>query len=195
MALEIQVLSGNALEAVIGDVAALRISVFRDWPYLYDGDLIYEESYLAPYLTTPKTIVVGAFDGGRLVGASTGMPLAAHADDFAAALSGTAFNASDVFYCAESVLLPDYRGQGIGHRFFDHRETFARNCGYSSSAFCAVIRPPAHPSRPDTYRPLHPFWRARGYAPVSGAVAEFEWRDIGASAPSKKPLQLWARRL
>ena len=25
--------------------ARLRIEVFRDWPYLYDGDLAYEQSY------------------------------------------------------------------------------------------------------------------------------------------------------
>ena len=33
------------------------------------------------------SIVVGAFDGARMVGGSTGMPLADHADDFAALLS------------------------------------------------------------------------------------------------------------
>lgn len=195
MPLEIRVLQGSALAAVIEDLAALRIAVFRDWPYLYDGDLTYEETYLAPYLTTPQAIVVGAFDGARLVGASTGMPLAAHADDFAAALDGTGLHLSDVFYCAESVLLPGYRGQGVGHQFFDHREGFARDCGYTTSAFCSVIRPSNHPARPKAYRPLDPFWRARGYTPVPGAIAAFEWKDIGASAPSHKQLQVWARGL
>ena len=38
-----------ALEAALGDVAALRIAVFRDWPYLYDGDADYEARYLDTY--------------------------------------------------------------------------------------------------------------------------------------------------
>ncbi len=114
MALDCRRLEAAALVAALPDIAALRISVFRDWPYLYDGDHAYEESYLARYAEVREAVVIGAFDGPRLVGASTGMPLVAHADDFAAAFSATDFTLKDVFYCAESVLLPDYRGQASG---------------------------------------------------------------------------------
>ena len=78
--------------------------------------------------------------------------------------------AEDVFYCAESVLQERYRGQGVGHRFFDLREAHARALGFSWSVFCAVIRPQQHPLRPAGYRPLDPFWRRRGYAPLTGCV-------------------------
>ena len=47
--MRVEALRGADLEAVIDDLARLRISVFRDWPYLYDGDLAYERAYLAPY--------------------------------------------------------------------------------------------------------------------------------------------------
>lgn len=36
------ILTGDTLTSALDDVARLRISVFRDWPYLYDGDLEYE---------------------------------------------------------------------------------------------------------------------------------------------------------
>ena len=94
----------------------LRIEVFRAWPYLYDGDLDYERSYLQSYRDSAGALVVGAFDGDTLIGASTGAPLVDHADDFAAAFEGTGLDLSDIFYCAESVLLPVYRGQGVGHK-------------------------------------------------------------------------------
>lgn len=126
MTCDIRALTGKALFHAIPDVAALRIEVFKDWPYLYDGDQVYEERYLAPYSTAGDAIVVGAFDAGRLVGASTGMALSAHADDFAAAFANSDLTVDKIFYCAESVLLPQYRGQGIGHSFFDLREGFAR---------------------------------------------------------------------
>ena len=124
-------LTGAALEAALDDVARLRIEVFRAWPYLYDGDLDYERKYLQSYRDSDKAIVVGAFDGDRLIGASTGAPLTDHADDFAAAFEGTGLDLSQIFYCAESVLLPDYRGQGVGHKFFDLREAHARRLGFS----------------------------------------------------------------
>ena len=150
MVLRIETLTGAALEAALDDVARLRIAVFRDWPYLYDGDLAYEQRYMATYRDSASAIVVGAFDGDRLVGASTGTPLADHADDFARPFSGTGIDLNEVFYCAESVLLPEYRGQGAGHGFFEHREAHARALGFKKSAFCGVQRPADHPMRPVT---------------------------------------------
>ena len=35
----LEILSGAALLPHLDDVARLRIAVFRDWPYLYDGTL------------------------------------------------------------------------------------------------------------------------------------------------------------
>jgi GNAT superfamily N-acetyltransferase len=193
--IRIEALTGPALEAALDDVARLRMAVFRDWPYLYDGDMDYERRYVASYRDSPGAILVGAFDGARLVGASTGTPLADHAADFAAPLAATGVPPGAVFYCAESVLLPGYRGQGIGHRFFDLREAHARTMGFTHCAFCSVIRPADHPARPADYRPLDGFWRARGYAPMPGVIAEFSWKDLGEDHETRKPLQFWMRAL
>lgn len=195
MAPELRVLTGDALVRALPDVAALRMAVFRDWPYLYDGDLAYEEAYLAPYLTTDGAVLIGAYDSDRLVGASTAMPLLSHADGFASAFAGSGWDPAQIFYCAESVQLPVYRGQGAGHRFFDLREHAARVQGFAISAFCAVLRPADHPARPKDHRSLDAFWYARGYTPAVGVVAEFAWKDIGDDTETCKRLQFWARRL
>lgn len=195
MPLEVRKLTGAALDAGLGHVARLRIAVFAEWPYLYDGDIAYEERYLQRYRDSAGAIVLGAFDGDALVGASTGTPLMDHADDFAAAFAGTDIDLSSVFYCAESVLLPGYRGQGVGHRFFDAREAHARQLGFARCCFCAVTRGQDHPSRPADYRPLDAFWRARGYRPLPGVVATFNWKDHGDAQQSAKPLQFWCRDL
>ncbi|KMK67771.1 GNAT family N-acetyltransferase [Puniceibacterium sp. IMCC21224] len=193
--MRVEVLTGAALVAALDDVARLRIAVFRVWPYLYDGDLDYERGYLQTYRDAVRSVVVGAFDGERLVGASTGAPLEDHASDFGAAFDGSGLALGDVFYCAESVLLPDYRGRGIGHRFFDLREAHAKALGREQVAFCSVMRPADHPMQPKGYQPLDAFWRKRGYAPLSGAVAQFHWKDLGEAEETAKPLQFWIRSL
>ncbi|KIC10848.1 GNAT family acetyltransferase [Leisingera sp. ANG-M1] len=195
MAIRVEAMTGAALEAALDDVARLRIAVFRSWPYLYDGDLEYEREYLQSYRDSERAVVVGAFDGETLVGASTGAPLADHADDFAAAFDGTGIDLTQVFYCAESVLLPEYRGHGVGHGFFDAREAHARQHGFAKTAFCGVQRPADHPLRPDTYAPLDPFWRKRGYEPLEGAIAHFSWKDVDQVEETQKPLQFWIRDL
>ncbi|WP_370207328.1 GNAT family N-acetyltransferase [Pararhodobacter marinus] len=193
--MKVEALSGADLEAALDRVAELRIRVFRDWPYLYDGDLAYERRYLEPYRDNPRAVVAGAFDGDRLVGAATGMPMEDHADEFAGAFEGTGLDLSDIFYCAESVLLPDYRGHGVGHRFFDIREAKAAELGRRHVVFCGVQRPADHPARPADYHPLDAFWRKRGYRPLPGVVAQYHWKDIGEEGESAKPLQFWIREL
>jgi len=193
--MRVEVLTGAALEAALDEVARLRIAVFRDWPYLYDGDLAYERAYLQTYRDSPGAVLVGAFDGDRLVGAATGTPMEDHADDFAAAFAGTGLDLATIFYCAESVLLPAYRGRGVGHRFFDLREAHARAMGRTRSAFCAVQRPGDHPQRPLGYAPLDRFWRKRGYETLDGALAHFRWKDTDQPAETDHALQVWIKAL
>ena len=191
--IEVRSLTGDAVDAALDDLARLRIEVFRDWPYLYDGDLEYERRYMATYRDSPGAVLVGAFDGDRLVGAATGTPMEDHADDFAEPFAG--HDLTRIFYCAESVLLPAYRGRGLGHAFFDAREAHARALGRETSAFCSVIRPADHPARPAGYRALDGFWRKRGYAPLEGAVARFRWKDVGDADETGKSLQFWTKPL
>ena len=193
--IRIERLTGSALVDALDDLAQLRITVFRAFPYLYDGDLEYERSYLQTYRDSEDAILVAAFDGDRLVGASTGTPMVQHAEDFASALAAQVVPLKDIFYCAESVLLPTYRGQGVGHAFFEAREAHARALGLTHSAFCGVVRPGDHPLRPAGYAPLDPFWHKRGYAPVEGAMASYRWKDIDQPGETDHPLQFWMRRI
>jgi GNAT superfamily N-acetyltransferase len=194
MTVTTRVLTGEALATALEDVARLRIRVFRDFPYLYDGDADYERDYLRAY-QSPGAVVVAAMDGGKVVGAATGAPMADHAADFGAAFADRPEPMDQIFYCAESVLLPEYRGQGIGYAFFDAREAHARDLGLTFSVFCSVIRPADHPARPGNYRPLHDFWRKRGYEPLPGVMARFSWKDLGEATDTEKTLQFWMRRL
>jgi GNAT superfamily N-acetyltransferase len=193
--IDVRALRGAELEAALDDVAQLRISVFRDWPYLYDGTLEYERQYLATYRDNPGALLVGAFDDGRLIGASTSTPMEDHAPEFAAPFKALGIPPENILYGAESVLLRPYRGIGLGHRFIDLREAHARALGRTHVAFCSVIRPEGHPARPAIYRKNDAFWMGRGYDPLPGVVAHFSWKDLGEVAETEKALQFWMRAL
>ena len=188
-------LTGAALEAAIPDLARLRVTVFAEFPYLYDGDDAYEVRYLETYRQSRGAIVVGAYDGEHLVGAATGTPMLEHEAEFAAAFDGLGYDLETLFYCGESVLLPEYRGHGIGHAFFDAREAHARSLGATHCCFCAVVRPENHPARPAGYRPLDAFWEKRGYRRLDGVTAKYCWKDSGEEQESAKVMQFWLRAL
>lgn len=181
--------------AAIPALSGLRIRIFRGWPYLYEGTLDYEAEYLAEFMREPGSVLVVAQDGDAIVGAATASPMAGQKPEFQEPLQRQGLDVAGIFYFGESVLLPAYQGQGIGHRFFDAREAAARAAGAVQTAFCAVIRPDDHPMRPATPRDLHPFWRARGYAPVPGLTGTLIWQDVGDAVESAHLMQFWMRDL
>ena len=195
MSVAVRTLAGEELRAALGDLARLRIAVFAAFPYLYDGSEAYEREYLAEFTAAPGAVLVAAFDSARIVGAATASPLAGQDAYIREPFARAGIDPGGVFYFGESVLLPAYRGQGIGHAFFDHREAAARGRGAASAAFCAVVRPADHPARPADYTPLDAFWTRRGYVPVPGLTGEFSWQEHGEAGESPKPMQYWMRHL
>jgi GNAT superfamily N-acetyltransferase len=189
-------LTGAALKAALPDLARLRMEVFREWPYLYDGSYTYERDYIANFSVAEGAIVVAARDGDRIVGAATAAPMGGHADEFAAPFLAAGHDITKIFYLGESVLLRAYRGRGLGVAFFKVREAHARELrGFTSAAFCSVVRPATHPLRPEGYVPLDGFWRKRGYQPVPELVGSFSWLDIGQPQETTKPMQYWMKAL
>lgn len=188
-------LSHEEVQAAFDDLARLRIEVFCDFPYLYEGDFAYERRYLATYMQSPGAVIIGAFDADQLIGAATAAPLTSHFEEFAAPFAAQGLDLAEFFYFGESVLKHSWRGQGIGVRFFEEREKAARDAGFSRCVFSAVIRPADHPSRPAGYVPLDGFWSRRGYARIDGLTTGFSWRDIGEAQESIKPMEFWQKQL
>jgi GNAT superfamily N-acetyltransferase len=193
--LTFETLAGPALHPLLPALAGLRIAVFREWPYLYEGDEAYERKYLRAYAEAPGAAVVVCRDGERVVGAATCQPMQQSHDAVPAAFRAAGLDPARFCYFGESVLLPQYRGQGAGVRFFADREAHARALGLPEAAFCGVVRDPADPRRPPGYTPLDAFWRKRGYVPRPELVVSFDWKEIGAEAETPHPLSFWTKAL
>ena len=191
--INVETLRGAALLPLLPDLARLRITVFRAFPYLYDGDEAYGRDYLKLYAETPGAAVAVARDGAQVVGAATCLPMAAETPNVQKPFLDAGLDISRIFYFGESVLEAAYRGQGIGVEFFRHREAAAQ--GYATTAFCAVQRPANHKLRPANYVPLDEFWRHRGYRPRPELVCTMSWRDIGEADKTAKPLMFWTKDL
>jgi len=196
--LDIRILTGRspALPAYVPDLARLRITVFREFPYLYDGTPEYEQQYLKTYLQCPDSVVVLALDGARVVGASTGLPLEAETEEFKRPFLAAGMDPARIFYCGESVLLADYRGRGVYREFFEGRERHARELGrFERMVLCAVQRPDDHPRRPPGYAPLDAVWHRFGYTRRSDLVTSFEWKDLDEETASGKQMVFWEKLL
>ncbi len=187
---------GAEIASVFEPLAALRMAVFRSFPYLYEGTVDYEMDYLKTYANAPRALLFAVFDGDLMVGATTALPLSDETEEVKAPFVNAGYRLEDVFYFGESILLPDYRGMGLGHRFFDEREKHVHRYGtYKSTCFCAVQRPESHPERPSGYQPLDGFWKKRGYAHVPELTTIFSWPDLRETESTAKTMLFWLKEL
>ena len=189
-------LTGEEAAQRVPELARLRIAVFREFPYLYDGSLDYEERYLRTYLESRDAVIVAALDGDAIVGAATALPLEDETEEVIAPFAAQGRDVPAIFYFGASVLLRPYRGQGIGVAFFDRREAHARALGrFRWTCFCAVDRSAGHPRRPPGYVPLDAFWEKRGYRRVPGLETSFSWKDLDEEKESPKRMLFWMKEL
>ncbi len=201
MPVTLNCVSGAALDDCLPDLARLRIRVFREYPYLYDGTEAYEQQYLATYVSSGEAMTILAIDtdrnpGEQVVGASTGIPMRCETEEFVRPFAAAGIDPQTLFYCGESVLLPDYRGQGLYKGFFTGREDYARrHGGFETICFCGIVRPPDHPLRPRDYRPLDDVWRHFGYQPRPDLITDYAWKDIDQPEEAQHPMMFWLKSL
>lgn len=187
---------GEGIEQYFDELAQLRIEVFREFPYLYEGSLEYEKQYLSRYSQCEQSLVVFVKADGKIVGATTCIPFEFEESDFKDAFLAAGLNVERSVYFGESMIRQDFRGQGIGHEFFRYREEHAlKVCpDLEYTAFCAVNRPIDHPLRPNDYVDLGAFWSRMGYTKRDDIVAESAWQDIDKAEEDMKSLTFWIKK-
>jgi GNAT superfamily N-acetyltransferase len=188
--------TGKEIETVITQLAELRIEVFRDFPYLYEGSLAYEMEYLKTYVNSERAFLFSVFDQEKMVGATTCIPLLDETAEVKEAFEAIGMKLDEIFYFGESILLKEYRGKGFGKQFFEERERHAARFGdYSTTCFCAVDRPENHPLRPNGYLPLDDFWKSRGYEKSQILRSKFSWKDINEPLETEKTMIYWLKKI
>jgi GNAT superfamily N-acetyltransferase len=195
-ALRIETRTGGQITPLLPELAALRTRVFREWPYLYDGDETYESDYLKSYARSERAMLAVAYDGETVIGASTCMPMTDAGADVQAPMAAQGLDPQRFFYFGESVLLPAYRGHGLGVGFFTAREAHALADAVCDHAlFYAVRRAPDHPARPSNATSLEGFWSHRGFSQFPGLSCTMRWKEIGTQTEVTNTLDAWVKPL
>ncbi|MDN3504706.1 MAG: hypothetical protein P0S95_03925 [Rhabdochlamydiaceae bacterium] len=73
--MEFEVYRGEELKDLLPHIAKLRIEVFKEFPFLYEGTVEEEMPSLKKYFDMNDGLVVVATSDNKIVGLSTGYPL------------------------------------------------------------------------------------------------------------------------
>ncbi len=185
-----------AINDIIEDMAGLRIDIFKEYPYLYDGNLAYEKDYLSTFSQSENAIIIAAFVNGMLAGVISGLPLSEELDDFKNAFLNNDLPIDNVFYIGECVLLPQYRNMKLSKLLFDELEyLIKRKYQYKKICFCTIERPENHPLKPTNYKNNDVIWQKRNYVKHENISCNFEWKDIDKSEIDAKKMIFWTKEI
>jgi GNAT superfamily N-acetyltransferase len=188
-------LKGAQAAAAIGDVADLRLSIFREFPYLFHGRREDELNYLRRYVEAPDAFVITVSDSGRVVGAATGIPLCHEIKELTEPFVGTPFAVEEIYYVGELLLYPAYRNRGLGLQLLAQIEDQVRSLRTFRYLGCAtVVRPDDHPMRPTGYVPIDRFLHRTGFRSLPGVATSFSWNEAGGVS-CEHPMQFWIKDL
>lgn len=191
----IEPMTGGAIRDILSDLVNLRLTVFREYPYLYAGEEVDELRYLARYGTTADGLVLLARHGGKTVGAITGIPLTAEDDVLVRPFRERGDGVSGCYYVGEALLLPGWRGAGLGSRLLDALIQKVAAWGRYRQLACATIhRDDNDTLQPDGHIPIDGFCLRHGFVRHSELTALIPWREIDGRILSHE-LVFWIRTL
>lgn len=188
------VVQSEGLKSVVPDVARLRMEVFREFPYLYDGTIEYENKYLEPFASSKNSMLVVAQIGTHIVGCITGIPFIEASAECRAPFAKAGIPIDSIFYLGEIVLEKEYRGNGIGARMFETFIKFVKEQKkYSQIAICEVARHADH-SQQDHFN-LDTFWSKRQFVKQPQLITHFNWREVGRETEEAHPMVYWLKKV
>ena len=186
-------LTGAAIADGLDDVATLRLDIFQEYPYLYQGRREDELNYLGTYAKAPDACVILAYDGSAIIGAATGMPLIHEDAQMVDAFAGTTFPLNEIYYVGELLFRQTYHNCGLGQKLLARLESHIHSLGRYRTLTCATVERPAdHPLRPHDYIPVTRFLARTDFVWLPGVTTHFTWRETDG-VKRDHPMQFWSK--
>jgi hypothetical protein len=189
--MEIEIFGGEKIKDVIDELGNFRITIFKEYPYLYDGNLDYERKYLSRYGNISDSILLLVRDKEGILGAATGIPLVNDEPEFTEPFKDK--NLDEIFYIGELMIRKDNRSKGIGTLLLKNMLDLIDKNQFKTVCLYTVDRGNNHPLKPDFYQSPDSLWRKFGFEKHSSHIVYLSWRDLGNVAETKKPMNVWIK--
>jgi GNAT superfamily N-acetyltransferase len=190
-----QLFSGTAIANVLDDLATLRLEIFREYPYLYEGRRKDELDYLGTYAKVVDACAILAYYGSTIIGAATGMPLIHEDAQTLDAFARASLPLGEIYYVGELLFRPAWRNTGLGRKSLARLENHVHSFGSYRMLTCATVeRPDDHPLRPLDYIPITRFLAKTGFARLTGVTTHFKWLETDG-VKRDHSMQFWVKDL
>ncbi len=194
--MEIKIIKKENHKNFIDALAQLRITIFKEFPYLYEGDFKYEQDYLQKFIDTPDSLICIAFEGEKPIGALTALPLKHEEPSIRQTFEKQGLSIEKTYYFSEILLLPEYRLLGLGYMMYRMAEnSVLQKNKYKQLSFAAIEREENHPQKPENYTSPYSFFERIGYTQNRELVCQITWKEIGETEATPKSLFFWTKEI
>lgn len=194
--IEYKSLSGEEARDYLEELASMRISFFRAFPYLYDGTIEYEKQYLEKYFKSENSHIVIAFENSQIIGFCSSIPLLKEEPAIQNPLISKNEPLEDYLYIGEIILSEKYRGQGIARKLFEIQELYAKKNGFSKAMLITVNREVNDNNKPLNYKDLDSVWKTFGYQKLKNDFVEMCWPRVDKKGENLcNKLSIWIKNL
>lgn len=196
--LKIEILSGNEVDPFACELGWVRMSHFREYPYLYDANIVEESKYLSDFLNSDDKLLVRITENGTLLSLLSGYDFASESEilDIAAREVG---DLGKTFYFAEFIVEKHARKRGLSRLMMESALPFISSLGYQTASILTVQRNSSDPRMKKGYTSSDPVWSRLGFKKTSTSC-DHEWAtfldaDLSKSKPVLNTLNLWTKTL
>ncbi len=190
-----EIYRGSETAKVADSLYYLAVTVFREFPYLFEPNPETKENHMERYAKMKNSFALLIYDGGKLAGASTASLLKEEVDMVRVPYENAGFDPDKTFYFGESMLLPEYRGMGNYKKIMSERINEAVESGANKASFISVVRPDNHPLKPKDYMHLKSIWNRYGFFENPHVNMKWTWKDVDKPQADLKSLTAWVKDL
>ena len=195
----IVLLSGDSIQPILSFIEQMRLSYFREYPYLYEGTLQEERVYSAWFSKLKDSMVAVVYYNNKPVGFLTGTSFVDFSEHYTGSLTlfrNAGLDPEQYYYFGEVIIQKEHRGNSLSRKLFELLEQYVRDLGYTKT--CLVTEShKTHPCKPTDYRELDGLWIRLGYIKTSAGIT-FKWNTLqvnGTKERQEHVLMYWIKDL
>ena len=192
------VLKNLEIERYLEEVIKLRVEVFREYPYLYDGNLEYEKEYFKDFVKDSTARVILVKDGFEVVAVATSIALSnAHlCDDIHKPFIEKGYDVERFYYYGEIMIDKNYRNKGISKQIYGLREKEVLSLGFDRLCFATILKD--SDKMPQDYFDPAEMWKSMRFDEHLDMQVECSWPKIqydGSTREQVSKLNFWVKKI
>jgi GNAT superfamily N-acetyltransferase len=194
--IRIETFRGKEITPHIDEIVNLWSKIYRDYPYLYDGEDAIYKAHLSGYAKLNDSIICVVFDNKKAVGLAIGIPLTQTREIYQEVFLEKGYELQSIFYLSEFGLQPDYRGKGVEEKMYQKIEDFVlQNGKFKMICFWEINNSLISPQKRSGYVPKEKFWNQLDFTRHKELSFHVHWTNINAKEKTPHLATYWIKIL